>query len=79
MHRHNCQSGSVAVECALALPLFTAVLMMVIHVGLLCIQRQSRIYDVFMAMRAQLLVQDVAYAHSKPAGDNPVCAGGGPC
>lgn len=79
MSRRCCQSGSVAVECALALPLFTAVIMMVIHVGLLCIQRQSRIYGAFMVMREQLIVQDVAYAHSRPAGDNPVCAGGGPC
>lgn len=76
---HRRQSGSVAVECALVLPLMVAVMMMVLHLGLLCIRKQNAIYDTFMAMRAQLIAADVARATQMAPGDNPVCDGGNPC
>jgi Flp pilus assembly protein TadG len=79
MHYFHTQSGSVAVECVLILPLMVAMMLLVLHVGLLCIQKQVVIYDTFMAMRARLIVTDVTRATQKPTGDNPVCTGGGPC
>ena len=79
MRSNRRQFGSVAVECALTLPIFIAVLMMVLHVGLLCIHRQSKIYDSFMRVREQWIAQNVAHTMTKPVGDNPVCAGGTSC
>lgn len=76
LHR---QSGSVAVECALVLPLMVAVMMMVLHIGLLCIQKQNVIYVTYMAMRANLIAADVTRATQLAPGDNPICNGGSPC
>lgn len=69
-HLHR-QSGSVAVECALVLPLMIAVMMMVLHLGLLCIQKQNVIYATTMAMHAQMISEDVMRATQMPQGDNP--------
>lgn len=65
------QSGSVAVECALVLPLMIAVMMMVLHLGLLCIQKQNVIYGTYMTMRAQMIAADVTRAAQMSQGDNP--------
>lgn len=73
------QSGSIALECALALPVMVAVMMMVLHIGLLCIRKQNVIYDTFMEMRAQMIAADVARAVQLTHGDNPVCDGCGAC
>lgn len=77
-HPHR-QSGSVAVECALVLPLMIAVMMMVLHLGLLCIRQQHVIYSTYMAMRAQVIAADVTRATQLSPGDNPVCNGGDAC
>lgn len=69
----------MAVECALALPLFVAVVMMVMHLALLCIQHQRVIYDADMALRSQKIVSDVAHAQQVTPDDNPVCGGGASC
>lgn len=79
MNRMQKDAGSVAVECALVLPLMVAVMMMVLHMGLLCIRKQNVIYDTFMEMRAQMIAADVARATQMTPGDNPVCDGGFPC
>lgn len=73
------QSGSVAVECALALPVMVAVVVMVLHLGLLCIQKQNVIYAAYMSMRAQMIAADVTRASQMAHGDNPICNGGRPC
>lgn len=76
LHR---QSGTVAVECALVLPLMIAVMVMVLHLGLLCIRKQHVIYSTYMAMRAQVIAADVTRATQLSPGDNPICNGGGAC
>lgn len=78
----NCMkkdAGSVAVECALVMPLMVALMMLVLHIGLLCVQKQNVIYATYMALRAQLIATDVTRAAQLPHGDNPVCDGGSPC
>lgn len=73
------ERGSVAVECALVLPLLAAAMMLVLDVGLLCIRKQRVIYDTFMVLRARVIADDVRLASQIPRGDNPMCTGGDPC
>lgn len=73
------QTGSVAVECALALPFLMVIVMMLVHLALLTIQQQSRIYDHYMTIREQVISADVARARAIPPGDNCVRDGGGQC
>lgn len=78
MRKKN-NSGSVAVECALALPFLMVIVMMLLHLALLTIQQQSRIYDRYMGLREEMIAADVAHAREMTRGDNCVRDGGGPC
>lgn len=52
------QNGSIAVECALALPLMVAIMIVVMQFGFLCIQRQLMTYTAFMAARSAMVGGD---------------------
>lgn len=52
------QSGSVAVECALSIPLLVLLLLVVIQFLFLCIERQLMNYAAFMAARSRMVRAD---------------------
>lgn len=51
----NHEKGSVAVECALSLPLLVLLLLVVIQFLFLCIERQLMNYAAFMAARSRMV------------------------
>lgn len=60
MSRHQ-QKGSVAVECALSIPLLVLLLLVVIQFLFLCIERQLMNYAAFMAARSRMVRADGGY------------------
>jgi Flp pilus assembly protein TadG len=55
------ERGSVAVECALSIPLLVLLLLVVIQFMLLCVERQLMNYTAFMAARSRMVRADGAY------------------
>lgn len=58
MTRTKNNSGSVAVECALILPLLTLLVIAIIQVTFVCIEGQLTTYAAFMAARSQMVEGD---------------------
>lgn len=54
----NRQSGSIAVECALTLPLLTLLVITIIQSAFICIEGQLTTYATFMAARSQMVGGD---------------------
>ncbi len=59
--KHNHEKGSVAVECALSIPLLVLLLLVVIQFLFLCIERQLMNYTAFMAARSRMVRPDKSY------------------
>lgn len=61
MIRKRNNRGSIAVECALSIPLVVLLLLVVIQFLFLCIERQLMNYTAFMAARSRMVRADGAY------------------